>query len=188
MALVSSGGAPTITRRVVGVGAVIYGLPGVVSDGAWWTGAIARGWLFALVALGVVLLTVDLWWPLVVHRSASPRVRLVDELQRLNLRGSTVVRKRARKYARRDPKWAARMKAKSDDWQLEPPPDAAFHHRTLGKAMGEVRVPLGDLLFEVQALGVDVTEAIAQNNAWDDWRALRDAIGTVCARLDEGAA
>jgi len=51
------------TRRVVSVVLVIYAAPGAVSDGLWWNEVLTQRWAIVSVVLGVLLLTVDLWWP-----------------------------------------------------------------------------------------------------------------------------
>ena len=58
------GAKPLIPRRlrtIVGVGMVIYGLPGLIDDGLWWRDNADALWPIALVAAGLVLATVDLW-------------------------------------------------------------------------------------------------------------------------------
>lgn len=63
---------PTV-RKLAGGAILVFALPGTVSDGLWWAGAVSRTWSVLLVVAGLFLLTVDLWWPL-VHRSDPPDV------------------------------------------------------------------------------------------------------------------
>jgi hypothetical protein len=60
-------------RRILGVLFLVIGLPGLVSDVLWWCAALPAPVLF--VAAGLVLTTVDLWWPTVRPGRNRPSVK-----------------------------------------------------------------------------------------------------------------
>lgn len=60
-------------RRLVGVLLVVFGLPDayetVTANAFWWSDLVPSIWPWLLIAAGIILLTVDLWWPVLLHRS-----------------------------------------------------------------------------------------------------------------------
>lgn len=64
---------PRVVRYGTGVALLVIGVFGHVTDGLQLAGVLGSAWPWAFLAIGVVLVTADLWLPAVAHRVARAR-------------------------------------------------------------------------------------------------------------------
>jgi hypothetical protein len=58
-------------RRASGLLLALISIRGLLSDGLWWAKALGSRWPWVILACGLLLATVDLWWPHVQKRFSS---------------------------------------------------------------------------------------------------------------------